>query len=341
MRIRKKLKKQHQLKLLSDLYRLAKAGLKQAEVAQQLILFGSKTHKKIGREIHEALISGGKFAEGLKPWIDPLAWETLLANETTGNWAKGLENAKLAVSTQNAATGQLFGALLFPIIGLITLFALAAANATQFLPMFEEIIPQARWGMWTNYALGFGQFSAAWGSALVMSVFVFIVFCLITLPFFTGAVRKSVDNFPLYRQYRLIQISTLLRSMSDLSQAGFGLKSILIQLKENTSPYLRYHVNIMLARISEGETNLGNIMNTGILNLSEQYSMRILGQIDGSTTTETLRNSTEIHHDLLMSELNIIKKYGADAIKIAAAIIGLLMAGGIAQLLLQITTTLR
>lgn len=341
MNIRKRLKKQQQLKLLSDLHRLAKAGLKQAEVAQQLLLFGSKTHKKIGREIQTELTSGGKFATGLKPWIDPLAWETLLANETTGEWAKGLENAKLAVTTQNAATGQLLGALFLPMIGLVALFGLAAANARLFLPMFEQMIPRARWGTWTNASLAFGEFSATWGSFLVVSLLIFIIVCFSSLPFFSGSIRNAVDNFPLYRQYRLIQISTLLRSMSDLSQAGFGLKQILIQLKENTTPYLRSHVNIMLDRINEGETNLGNIMNTGILNLSEQYSMRILGQIDGSTTTETLRSSAEIHHDLLMAELIIIKKYGADAIKIVAASIGLLMAGGIAQLLLQITTSIR
>jgi len=339
MHISRRLSKKQQLHLLSDLHRLAKAGIKQKDVAQQLILFGSPRYKLIGENINTSLTNGGTFAEGLKPWIATLAWEALIANEVTGNWAQGLAHAKQAVSIQSAATTQLIKALFLPFLGLMLLFGLAGANATYFLPLLGVIVPKAQWGDWTNLSFNFGVFSNEWGIYIAMTLIVLLITAIISLPFLTGRWRKMLDNWPLFRQYRLIQVSSLLRSMSYLSQAGFGLQDSLNHLKQATSPYLKYHINQMLGQIKEGKNNLGKVMNTGILNRAEQHSMLILGEL--GETVDTLHSCAEIHQELLISEINLIKDYGGDILKISAAMIGGIIAGGIGGIILQLPSMLK
>lgn len=335
----KSLSKRAQQALLADLYRLAKSGLKQRDVADQLVLFGNSKQQLIGEDIIIALNSGDTFAAGLKPWLTSMAWEALVANETTGQWAQGLAHAKQAVTTQSAATLELIKALVFPALGLVILVILAGINATKFLPMLSTLVPERLWGSFTKLSLHIGEFSSTWGANIGLGFFCILILATITLPWFSGRGRKLVENLPLYRQYRLIQVSTLLRSMSHLSQAGFGLQDTLTHLKRNTTPYLRGHITIMQRHIKQGENNLGRIMDTGILNKAEQHSMLILGDIGG--TADTLANCADIHHELLMSEIGFIKSWGANFLKISAAVIGGIMAGGLGQLLILIPTALR
>ena len=339
MQLKHTLSQSAQQRLLSDLHRLAKAGLKQREVAEQLVLFGSKPQRKIGKQILRSIEAGEGFAAGLKPYLASMAWEALVANEATGRWAQGLAHAKQAVTTQSAATYELVKALLFPALGLMVLIGIAGVNATDFLPLLSTLVPERLWGGLTLTALYMGQFCATWGANMGLGCLMLLVLSTVTLPWFKGGARQAIDNFPLYRQYRLIQVSTLLRSMSHLSQAGFGLQDTLTHLKRHTTPYLREHMTQMQQHIKQGEVNLGRIMDTGILNKAEQHSMLILGDIGGAA--DTLSNCADIHHELLMSEIAIIKSWGANGLKLFAAAIGGIIAGGIGQVLMLIPTTLR
>lgn len=339
MQLKRTLSQPAQQRLLGDLHRLAKAGLKQREVAEQLVLFGNKTQQKIGKQILCSIDAGEGFAAGLKPYLTAMAWEALVANEATGRWSQGLSHAKQAVTTQSAATFQLIKALLFPAMGLVTLIFIAGINATKFLPLLSTLVPERLWGGFTLTALYIGQLSDTWGANIGLMCLAILTLSALTLPWFTGPLRQGVDNLPLYRQYRLIQVSTLLRSMSHLSQAGFGLQDTFTHLKRHTTPYLRGHMTLMQRHIKQGEVNLGRIMDTGILNKAEQHSMLILGDIGGAA--DTLSNCADIHHELLMSEIALIKSWGANSLKLFAAAIGGIIAGGIGQVLLLIPTALR
>lgn len=339
MPFRRTLSQTAQQRLLGDLHRLAKAGLEQKKVAEQLVLFGNNTHQKIGKQILLALNEGNSFATGLRPWLSSIAWEALAANEATGQWAQGLAHAKQALTTQHAATYQLMSALLSPILGLGILIGLAGVNATHFLPMLSTLVPERSWGGLTLTSLYVGQFSATWGANIGLGCVVVLMLATLTLPWLRGPLRQSVDNLPIYRQYRLIQVSTLLRSMGYLSQAGFSLQDALTHLKRHTTPYLRGHMTLMQRHIKQGEGNLGHIMDTGILNKAEHHSMLILGTLDSKE--ESLNNCADIHHELLMSEIAIIKSWGSNGLKLFAAAIGVIIAGGIGQVLLLIPTALR
>ncbi len=338
VKFKKELSKKKQQRLLDDLHRLSKAGLDKMQIVEQMRKFGNRNHKEIGRVVYLSLDSGGTFADGLKPWITSLAWEALAANEATGHLTKGLEYAKLAVETQNAATTQLLKSLFVPVLGLVFLIELSSKYVNYFLPLIEPIMPKYRWGEFTLFSQRFCELADVLARPLGLLIALIFVASFTSMPFLTGHLRARLDPLPGFRQYRLIQVSSLLRSLSHLSYAGFGIQESLIQLDRNANAYLSYHIAMMLERVEAGKDNLGKIMDTGLLNQSEIYSMKILGQI--GENAETLKTSADIHQDLLMSEINLIKNYGGDFLKIIAAIIGFTILGGIGQILLSMPSVL-
>ena len=328
-----------QLKLLQNIHRLARAKVLQQDIALQLVKFGNKIERKIGRDIVLSLEEGNSFANGIKPWLNSLAYEALAAGEHTGNWASGVQNAITTLNSKMASTTLLFKALWKPVGGTVAMLAAAAAASKYLFPTLVELKGNGRMGMLASLAQSFGDFWLANGSLL------FLIFCFVSisvtvaLPLLVGDIRKAIDNIPVFRQYRLIQVSAFLRSFGNLSLAGFGMKEALEHINRQTSPYLTSHIAKMMDKIEDGNENLGNIINTGLLNPAEQNSLFLLGEIGGFD--ETLLNSADIHHELLIDEIELIKSFGTNLLKILGVTIGVLVGGGVITLVMDIALNIR
>lgn len=328
-----------QIALMRTLHRLAKAGLKKRDIAEQLALYGSKTHKQIGLETLDTLDKGEPFSTGLKPWIDTLAWEALLAGERSGDWTKGLANALIALDTRSISMLVLVGALAKPIAGIVALLGISAIASTQFFPMMEEMVPRNQWSDITLMAVEFGEFWVQWGLQIALISTTIITMMSMSLPLLTGRLRQLIDNMPIYRQYRLTQVSMLLRSMGNLTLAGVDLLDTLQNMARNANPYLRHHISKMIEHVHQGNVNLGAIMNTGLLNQAEQHSLQLLGEI--GEHPETLLSSADIHHEILLDDINFVKEYAPVILKIIGLNIVLLMGGGMLLLMTELAQNIR
>ncbi|MCS6162456.1 hypothetical protein [Shewanella baltica] len=325
-----------QIKLLRNIHRLARCGVEQKLIAEQLIRYGQPTERKIGEGILRSIGNGQGFSLGTKPWLDSLAYEALAAGEHTGEWARGVQNAIITLSSKSASTSLLVKALWKPIAGIIAMLAVSAGISLYMFPMLDGIMTRGRKGQISQMAASFGDFWVDWGLLIGSITLLVVIAVFLSLPVMTGNIRKQIDNFPVYRQYRLIQTGAFLRSMGNLTLAGFGLKEALLQTKRHANRYLLHHIAEMLKKIEGGKKNLGNIMETGLLNKSEENSLYLLGQIGG--TPETLLSSADIHHELLIDEIELIKSIGIDALKIIGFCIGALMGGGIILQIMDIAT---
>ncbi|NSM26839.1 hypothetical protein HT094_22325 [Shewanella sp. ZOR0012] len=325
-----------QIKLLRNIHRLARSGVEQKLIAEQLIKYGQPTERKIGEGILRSIANGQGFSLGTKPWLDSLAYEALAAGEHTGEWARGVQNAIITLSSKSASTSLLVKALWKPIMGIVAMLAVSAGISFYMFPMLDGIMLRGTKGQIPQLAANFGEFWLDWGLLIGSITLLFVVAVFLSLSVMTGNFRKQIDNFPVYRQYRMIQTGAFLRSMGNLTLAGFGLKEALLQTKKHANRYLLHHIAEMLKKIEWGEKNLGTIMATGLLNKSEENSLYLLGQIGG--TSETLLNSADIHHELLTEEIELIKSIGIDALKIIGFCIGALMGGGIISQIMDIAT---
>ncbi|AZQ13267.1 hypothetical protein [Shewanella khirikhana] len=325
-----------QIKLLRNIHRLARAGVEQKRIAEQLIKYGQPTERKIGEGILRSIANGQGFSLGTKPWLDPLAFEALAAGEHTGEWARGVQNAIITLSSKSASTSLLVKALWKPLAGIVAMLAVSAGISRYMFPMLDGIMIRGRKGHISQLAASFGDFWLDWGLVIGSITLLIVIAVFLSLSVMTGTLRKQLDNFPVYRQYRLIQTGAFLRSMGNLTLAGFGLKEALLQTQKHANRYLLHHIADMLKKIEWGEKNLGNIMATGLLNNAEEDSLYLLGQIGG--TAETLLNSADIHHELLIDEIELIKSIGINVLKIIGFCIGVLMGGGVISQIMDIAT---
>ena len=327
-----------QLKLLDNIYRLTAAGLKQRDIAEQIATYGNAIEQRIATELLTSIDSGHGFAQGLKNWIDRLSWQALIAGEQAGDLEGGLNNALLTLRTSSASTSVLAKALAKPVAGVSLILAVSAGIASGLFPKFSTMVPMNRWDSLTVYAYEFGSFWQHWGLMVGGAVTICLIAISLSLPLLTGERRNTLNNWPIYRQYRLIQTSALLYSLGNLTTANYGLLDSLSNIKQHASPFLAWHVDKMISHVHQGRINLGDILDTGLLNPSEQSTLKLLGQI-GNNATILLR-SAAIHHAIITEEMDTLKSMGTDAIKIIGALIGALMGAGIGMLVLNMATNI-
>lgn len=331
-----------QASLLQQIQRLSKVGIHQREIAEQLVKYGSSAEKQIGVSLLKSIDSGEPFSDALKPWFNRMVWESLLAGETSGDWQGGLANALETIYMQNISTMMLIKALMKPLAGLITLLFACACAYWFFFPMMMDLLPVPRWGGLSKFAYSFSQFWANKGLYMIFGLIALTMISIVSLPLApigNGKIRKYIDYLPIFSHYRLITSTNLLRSLSNLTRAGLNLLEGIDHLAYKTTPYLKWHLSNARRKIQAGESNIGNIFDTGLIQEQNIRTMRIIGETGNHY--ETFQNSAELHGSLLENKMTIFRVWGSVILKIAALIITLIVGGGIAQLITDMTTQLR
>lgn len=331
-----------QASLLQQIQRLSKVGIHQREIAEQLVKYGSSSEKQIGRSLLQSIDSGEPFSNALKPWFNRMVWESILAGETSGDWHGGLSNALETIHMQNISTIMLIKALIKPLFGLVALLFACACSYWFFFPMMTELLPMPRWGELSTFAYSFSQFWANRGLYMIFGIIALASISVISLPLAPigdGRIRKYIDYLPIFSHYRLITSTNLLRSLSNLTRAGLNLLEGIDHIGYKTTPYLKWHLSNARKKIHAGESNIGDIFDTGLIQEQNVRTMRIIGETGNHY--ETFKNSAELHGSLLESKMTMFRIWGSVIIKISALIITLIVGGGIAQLIINMITQLR
>lgn len=328
-----------QAKLLHKIERLTNAGLHQKAIINQIITYGETTEQQVAMDIKRALGSGTSFSEGIKAWLPPIAYQSLRAGEHIGDFQQGLKDALNAIETQSTSTTVLAKALAGPMVGIIVLLGASGLVAQFVFPMLEAQLPRQRWGSLASFADAFGRFFIDYGGTLLVLLALLLVGLTIALPKWITHTRKKLDNLLLFRQYRLIHTAHFLNSISHQTLAGIGLKDALIHYQSSAPPYVAWHTALMLSHIRLGVTNIGAILDVGLLNKEEQDTLAQLGEI--GKTPETLKKSADMHSELLLYEVALIEIMAKNSLKILAALVFALSAGGVISLIFTIATQQR
>lgn len=92
--------------------------------------------------------------------------------------------------------------------------------------------------------------------------------CLWSLPNLVGGVRRSLDRWSVWRLYRVVQAVRFLSLLAVLLQrrgnVGARLREALLIQRNSACPWLRHHVDTMLARIDAGYEAV-DALNTGLI----------------------------------------------------------------------------
>nr|WP_012219809.1 type II secretion system F family protein [Vibrio sp. 23023]ABX76996.1 Hypothetical protein BMSA_0054 [Vibrio sp. 23023] len=325
--------------LLHEILRLSQVGIHQRDIALQFVRYGNATKKRIGQDMLMAIDQGEPLSNGLASWLNRLVWESLYAGEQSGDFLAGLENAEKALHTHTISTTLLIKSLLKPILGIVLMLFLSACCYWYFFPMMRHLVPQTQWSDAALFAYHFGEFWAQHGQTIGGGLALILVGIFVSLPLAPlslESVRRGLDTLPIFRHYRLLLATNFLHSMANMTRAGLGIREAAALFAERTSPYMRWHIQRMITHIDHGENNIGEILNTSLMDARQLDTVKIIGL--AGRYDETFQRCATYHADELERSMARLRHWGANTIKLTGAMIALIMGGAMAQLIVSIIT---
>lgn len=214
------------------------------EMRQQALETRQKAFWQMFDDVHRKMSRGAAFAETLRDWCPPT--EALLIGSASGG-NKSMVNAIDKVLTLQDGISDMRTAImtvmLEPVIILLGSYGLVIWMATSFL---HQILSVAR-GISTSQFTGLahqlvvvGEFGGGFKSLIPPALFILLVVVIVmSMPRWTGTLRKYTDDIPPWSIYRAIQGAAWMQSFAMLADAGMTYDDILQETARMGTPWLR------------------------------------------------------------------------------------------------------
>lgn len=211
------------------------------------------------------LRQGRSFDQAIKDWIPPSELMLIQAGYETGNLITGLKEAA-KVSLAAAETRKVvYKSLSYPGILMTVLLAVFFVFQYKIAPTFETMLELPDWPASPKMLYAITSFVTG------NIVFIIIGFALLagligrTLGTWIRPPRPFFDKFPPWSIYKISQGSSFLIALSALMTSGTPYFQAIQQIHKNASPWMRQHLEMMMAALKFGSDNPGEALDTGLL----------------------------------------------------------------------------
>ncbi len=289
--------KKDQIALLEQWYTCVEFGMTTKHFCQKLADSGTATTKKIGQAGLDAPGRGQQFTDVLEGWLSPVVISTLVLSERNGQLLDGLDIAMKELEGGQGVMFSIFRATLFPISVLLLMGYLGVYISGEILDA-GSVPPYSIGGVWRDFVSGTG-------TLLGMCILGLLIAASISMPIWTGTIRRFFDSWPLFSHYRVGAAGNLLATLANLSKAGMNLKAAIEEVKPRSTLYLKSHLKNMEKNI-ETESNPGKVLDTGLLLVDAQVNLDVMGDI--APLTRLLEKAAQQHQKHSQKKLASLTK---------------------------------
>lgn len=307
--------------LLEQWKKADKYGLTNQQFCQALINNGQGATKLIGKVGLAAPSQGKTFTDALNGWFPDLVIATIRVALDAGDLQVGLNAAIKQMQGGEQVIWRIVRKLAFP-------FALNVGVGILGVYVSGELLNASK----TTVGIGSDIRTLVQniGPALIIIFLALLLAIGLALPRWTGQGRKVMDKMPIFSLYRTATAASVLGTLGNLVGCGMKLGDALSAVETQSPPYTRYHLNKMKQQ-NIGQSNLGNILDTGLLIPFELGTLQVLGE--DTDYVELLNESAESHEKSTQSRLNIMDMYLPKiGLLLALLLLGSLIASSFAQL---------
>ena len=211
------------------------------------------------------LEEGKKFADSLAPWVPPGELMLIEAGERGGSLVTGLKEAVVLSSAASKNKTAIIAGVAFPIVLFMMLGGMLIMFQLQMVPVFENLLPIPEWpaSAQTLYNISYFVHNQMW--LLIISIIGLSILIGKTMGTWTRKPRHIFDKLPPWNVYRSYQSSSFLIALSSLMRAGVPAYDALRTMSKNASPWMKAHLDKMMATMSLGGGNMGRALDTGLL----------------------------------------------------------------------------
>jgi len=223
------------------------------------LLFRSMLREAMGGSLSQALI-------GVVPNS-----ELILIDAIQGGGDAGLARGLYFLSDTVEKVDRMFAtvrkAVVYPVILMVMFAALLTGFSLFAVPILADLLPPDRWPALGQALYAVSYVVSHYGLFIAVGVVGLLVAFGLSLSRWQGALRRRLDRMAPYSLYRDFSGAMLIVSISSLMRAGVSLRSSLERAARFSSPWMRWHLRQILARLSsEQSTQFGQAFSTGVLN---------------------------------------------------------------------------
>ncbi|QOU76428.1 hypothetical protein JAB4_059280 (plasmid) [Janthinobacterium sp. HH102] len=312
---------------------ISDAGGRRVETLPEM--FGSWAKRSSEREesialvykaIEQRLRSGKMFSSALQGFIP--GDEALLIN--AGEASNRLSDALTSAITSQKATaemsGAVSGAMFQPMFNFLGWVVSSVCLGKWLWPELMSSFTEEYWPSWALPLIHFDMWLA--GNWFLMFLgFIALPLYYYSLENWTGRFRQVIDKIPPYSMYRDKTASGLLVILAGLIKSGLTVDEALKRIASSSmcTPYLLWHVNIMMRRMRKDADNAIKMFQTGLF--SQQIIDRLADSLRTRSPDEAL---SEMGEKSLSDVVAIVKKSAQFANGICMVLLGLLFAYSVA-----------
>lgn len=220
-------------------------------------------HLMIGRWL-TVMRDGTRFSEAIKSWVPSAEYMLISSGERGDGLVQGLKEATRLSTAASKIKKAIFMGAAMPALLTVMLAAMIAGFDIYMAPVFKNLLSVNRWPDGAQMLYGISHFIVSYWLFVLGGIAAASFAISSTINVWTGRSREIADNLPPWSIYKNYQASSFLIGLASMMKAGVALNDALKAINNNASPWMRVHIEQMLASLKMGGANYGDALDTGL-----------------------------------------------------------------------------
>lgn len=266
---------------LQDLAALIEDGVPASQAIDVIIGVSGGISKTVAEAIAVSIAKGQSLADGMQPWFSHAVVEIIRTGESNGALPQTLRSAANMYTSYAGTLNAFLSSVLYPLSVIILALAITVFVKNSVLKSFLDIKPLNTWpDIGRNlYRVGSIVESGWWLILLTAGLLGIIINNV--LKNVTGHLRSWIDDLPFFTLYRSSLAARFMETLGLLITNGVMIRQALSTMQYDASPYLSWHLLQMEYRLSGGEENIADVLNTNLISHNDLMRLRVVAKSKG------------------------------------------------------------
>lgn len=270
-----------QLGFLEDLFTLINDGIPANRAVEMMSKLSTGLPKEVATSLAEKIGEGQPLAEGMKGWFSPNVIEIVRVGETGGALAMTMKSAINMLSQQGVAMGSFVAAVSYPLLVILIACIIIIYLNTSVFDQFRAIKPEDQWPDAGKRLVSVANMIQHFWWTVILGVFAIGAILRWLMINYVGESRVLLDKYPPFSFYKRLVAARVLETLGLLVSNGVVFRSAIKVMQHQANPYMGYHLAMMEYLLSTGKTNIGEVLNTGLVNPQDLMRLRVMAEVKG------------------------------------------------------------
>ncbi|MBB1508031.1 type II secretion system F family protein [Pseudoalteromonas sp. SG41-1] len=202
------------------------------------------------KHANEVLNTGNDFSGATRDFVS-YNEQMILDSGGGGKLEQSLKTCCKLVEDISRLKSTIISSMIYPCVLVAVAVGMVIMFSYKIIPILTEVSNVSNW---SNSAQKFYAFSSFIQHNLIgvgIGLVVLIAVIIYALPNLTGNIRYKLDSLFPFSIYRKFQAGIFLISFSNLMESNYTSLQSLTKMKENTTKYIGYELNLMLDSVNK------------------------------------------------------------------------------------------